>query len=94
MPFEEYWGIRGKIRAIDFALPDDMEYESSVLGDLADHADELDEGDLVQRIRPVLQEIRRRAGRRGESVPGFPLARDAHGAISDLESTLHGAGYP
>ncbi|WP_193078932.1 hypothetical protein [Brevibacterium aurantiacum] len=94
MPFNENLSIRSKIRAIEAAMPTDMEDEAEQLGDLAERAYELDESNLVQRIRPILREIRRRAGGKGENVPDFPLAGDARKAIYDLETTFIGAGYP
>lgn len=94
MPFDNYSGIRTKIRAIEASLPSDMNDEAEQLSDLAERAYELAEGDLVQRIRPVLQKISRRAGEKGEDVPGFPLAGDARKAIYELETAFIGAGYP
>jgi hypothetical protein len=94
VPFNEYLSIRSKIRAIEATLPDDMHDNVEQLGELAEHAYEIDESVLVQRIRPILLEIRRRAGGKGENVPDFPLASDARRAIYDLETTFIGAGYP
>lgn len=93
MPFGEHLMIRSKISAVIATMPKGMEHEEKELAELSDRAYELDQSDLVQRIRPVLLEIKSRAGGKGEKVSDFPLAADARRAVYDLETAFIGANF-
>lgn len=88
MRFHTSSDMMSKIHAVSATLPFAMTAESVELQDIAESIYVMDVQEAQDRLKPVIDQIWRRAGRSGDVPADFPRAKDARQHLWALEDGL------